>query len=363
MEPKSTEPIRAFHLITSLGGGGTENFLTQVLSRSPASMKHRVFYLGRDGVNGDRIRALGIPVERIGLWRLYRLLRNERPDVLHTCLFWAHQAGRLIGRQAGVPFILSSHQSIDIWQKPWHRLLDRCTLPLCDAVDFNSEASRRLLEDRLGSARKRPRLFKVENGLNFDLFKPSDRVEAKRLYGIPPEAAVGGTLMRLHAEKGAEKIPGFAEALLQKHPNLYLVIAGTGPMETSLKRQTQSLGDRLRWVGWQDQAVRFLSALDFFWLLSREESFPQALLEASGVGLPWIAPDVGGVRELLDAGACGFIHPSQDLETAVSNAGQVLAQRESCQAKARGAVPRLKNRYDLAIMVNAFYNIVESRGR
>src|SRR5207247_1060882 len=150
------------------GGGGTENFLYQVLSGSPKSYTHQVFYLGHDGVNGDRIRALGIPVQRTSLRGLYCSLRDNPPDVLHLCLYWANQVGRVMGRLAHVPFILSSHRTIDIWQKPWHRILDRWTLPFCHAVAVNSDAARVVLEERIKSARTSPPIFKIENGLDFD---------------------------------------------------------------------------------------------------------------------------------------------------------------------------------------------------
>jgi glycosyltransferase involved in cell wall biosynthesis len=347
------------HLITSLEGGGTENFLYQILAHSPARYKHRVFYLNRDGIVGKKIRPLGIPVERTNPLDFYRFLRQKKPQVLHTCLYWASQTGRLVGRAAKIPLILSSQRSIDVWQKPWHRIIDRWTLPLCQAVVVNSAAAQRVVEERMGSKTARPRIFKVENGIDFDLFKPRDRDQAKRLYNLPTHAVVGGTLMRLHPEKGAEKIPPLAKALLQKHKALYLLIGGRGPLEDTLKRQTAELGDRIRWVGWQDDAVQFLSALDFFWLLSREESFSQALLEASGMGLPWFAPDVGGVRELVEAGACGLLHPFQKLSVAESNVEELLAHLPSYQEKAQKAVDRLKNRHSLRTMVDAFYSIVE----
>src|SRR5689334_2713386 len=137
-----SSPRKIIHLITSLGGGGTENFLFQILSRSPSAYTHKVFFFGHDGVNGDRIRRLGVPVEKVSLpLELYRKLKVERPAVLHTCLYWGHQVGRVVGHWAKIPLILSSHQSIDVWQSPWHGWIDRWTLPWCDVVDTNSEAA------------------------------------------------------------------------------------------------------------------------------------------------------------------------------------------------------------------------------
>jgi glycosyltransferase involved in cell wall biosynthesis len=355
-----SSPRKIVHLITSLGGGGTENFLFQILSRSPLSYTHRVLFFGKDGVNGERIRRLGISVQHVDpFFGLYRSLREEKPALLHTCLYWGHQVGRVIGRLAKAPFILSSQQSIDVWQKPWHGWIDRRTLPLCDVVDVNSSAAQSVLENRLKNAAKRPRFVKVENGVDFNLFKPQDRTQARQSFQIPAQAKVGGTLMRLHPEKGAEKIPAFARDLLSADPKLILLIGGTGPLEDRLKEETKDLGDRIRWMGWQDNAVRFLSTLDFFWLLSREESFPQALLEASAMGLPWTAPNVGGVHELADAGACGVLSASNNPSDMSAAAKTLFGELPVRTGKALAAVPHLHSRYSLEAMTEAFYRIAE----
>lgn len=356
----SERPKKVIHVITSLGGGGTENYLHQLLSRSPSSWQNEVLFLGKDGVIGERIRELGVPLERIpSPWDLARVLRARKPNVLHTCLYWAHQIGRWVGRRVEGLRIVSSHQAIDIWQKPWHRLLDQWSLPLCDCVVVNSEAAGCLIGKRLNGRTPRPPVVKIENGLDFDCFAPRNRETARQAYPIPPRAVVGGTLIRLHPEKGAEKIPAFADAVLKAHPNLILLIAGTGPLEQRLKEATKGWHDRLRWLGWQDDTVQFLSSLDFFWLLSREESFPQALLEASGMALPWIAPDVGGIRELLESGAAGLLYPAGDLTAAVGRSAELLRSRDVFTESAKKALPALKTRYALDRMVKAFYDLLE----
>jgi len=351
---------KIFHLITSLGGGGTENFLVQILTASPTSFHHEVVYLKQDGVNGERIRRLGIPVARAGsIATLYRRLKTTPPDILHTCLYRSHQIGRIIGRLAGVPFIISSQQSIDLWQKPWHRWIDQRTLPLCDVVDYNSEAARTLVEKRLGTASERPRLVPIENGVDFNDFTPIDRLKARQPLALAADAVVGGTLMRLHAEKGADKIPAFARMLLNANPRLILLVAGTGPQEIALKEETREMGDRLRWVGWQEDPVPFLSALDFFWLPSREESFPQSLLEASAMGLPWLAPDVGGIRELARNGACGLLSENGSAGALATTGKTLLTELSARTEKARQAVATLRPRYGVEKMTTAFYRIFE----
>src|SRR5205085_1586108 len=109
--------------------------------------------------------------------------------------------------------------------------------------------------------------------------------------------------------KGGDLIPLFAKQVLEANPNLHLLIGGRGPLENNLKEATEnaSWSNRLHWLGWESDGRRAMAASDFCFLLSREESFPQVLLEASALGLPWIAPGVGGIPDLVAAGAVGTL--------------------------------------------------------
>ncbi len=350
------------HLITSLGGGGTENFLYQLLTKTPSSYKPLVAYMQKDGVIGDRIRALGIEVTHVpSPWQFSQYLALHKPDILHTCLYWANQMGRWVGHLKKVPVIVSSQRAIQVWEKPWHPILDRWTLPYCQGIVANSHAAKQLIEKRLAGRSAKPPIALIPNGLDFARFSaPKDRERTRNNYRIPPDAVVGGTLARLHVEKGAEKIPAFADALLKAHPRLILLVAGAGPLASQLEKQTRHWKDRIRFVGWQENSAEFLAGLDFFWLLSREESFPQALLEASGMSLPWVAPDIGDIRELLQAGAAGLLYPVNDVSAAALRCGTLIQQAAEWSDKAARARPVLEEVYAVDPMAKRFYNFVES---
>jgi glycosyltransferase involved in cell wall biosynthesis len=318
--------MKITHLITSLEGGGTENFLCQLLKHSPKSVSHHVLFLKKDGVFGERIRALGIPVQAADAGTVWRALRADRPDVLHTCLYRAHQLGRVMGRLAGVPRIVSSQRAIDAWQMPWHVYLDGFTLQFCDDVIVNSSAAERLVRRRIGS-HATPRVTRILNGVDLNRFKLQDRDTARRVLELPEgNTRIGGSLMRLHREKGADYILRFAKAALMKNPNLHLAVGGVGPLETTLHAASlkETWGHRLHWLGWVEDTPAFYAALDFFWSLSREESFPQSLLEASVMSIPWIAPEVGGVPDLIAAGAKGQLYPSGNIDQAAALVHELL---------------------------------------
>jgi glycosyltransferase involved in cell wall biosynthesis len=352
--------LKINHLITSLEGGGTENFLLQILSRSPASFRHKVYYLKRSGVISQRIRELGISVEKAsGFWGVLKSLRQDQPQILHTCLFRAHQIGRWAGAQAKVPLIISSQRSIDGWTQPWHRWVDQWTLKKCHAVLVNSNAAQQVIEKRK-SKNSLLRIVKIPNGLDLDRFVKQDRWKARQTYDIPMDAQVGGTLMRLHREKGADRIPEFAAQLLSSRTNLHLLVGGVGPLESALKKSIRGKpwASRLHFLGWEQDTVRFLSAIDFFWSLSREESFPQSLLEASGLGIPWIAPQVGGTSELLETGTAGLIYSTTHPLGAVHSSFELLRLLNEMKQKSERAAPTVRAQFALSKMITSFYDVL-----
>ena len=165
--------------------------------------------------------------------------------------------------------------------------------------------------------------------------------------------------MRLHNEKGSDFIPLFAGRLLPNVPKLHLLVGGVGPMEKAIKEALArtAFGDRVHFIGWENDTPSFLSACDFFWSLSREESFPQTLIEASAMGLPWIAPDTGGVSELLLAGAIGRIFPRLEIQKASDEAAVVVQDLTRISEEARRAAPAIQQGYSLSRMTSRIYNV------
>jgi len=115
--------IRIVYVITELNTGGAQKVLLQLLSRldrqrfSPSV----ACFCNGAGAVAQEIRTLGIRVADLGMtakwrvdafWRLYRLLRKERPVILHTHLFHANIPGRVLGRLAGVPVIISTEHTM-----------------------------------------------------------------------------------------------------------------------------------------------------------------------------------------------------------------------------------------------------------
>ena len=102
--------------------------------------------------------------------RLRSLLKELKPDVLHTYLLHANILGRIIGRLAGVPAIIGSERTIGQARR-WGRLATKLTNPLTDAVEVNSEIGSKAITRDLGVPSEKVEL--VRSGLNLEAFSTS----------------------------------------------------------------------------------------------------------------------------------------------------------------------------------------------
>ena len=186
----------------------------------------------------------------------------------------------------------------------------------------------------------------VGNGVDTAKFQPVDRQTARARYGLPDEAKVLITVGALVERKGFHRIIDCMPALLERHPHLhYLIVGGASPegdMEAELRAQVARLGlvGRAHFLGpIPPEELKWpLSAADVFVLATRNEGWANVILEAMACGLPVVATDVGGNREVVAHADLGAIVPYGDpaaLAQALDNALSRDWNREAIQAYAR----------------------------
>jgi glycosyltransferase involved in cell wall biosynthesis len=160
---------------------------------------------------------------------------------------------------------------------------------------------------------------------------------ARTALGLPAQAWIVGNVGRLHPDKDqATLIAGFAQALPDLPPGCLLVIAGEGKLERELKQQAASLGigERVRFLGQVPNARRYFRAFDVFVLSSGPESFGMVLVEAMAAGVPLIATDCGGAREVVNG--VGKLFPPQsvaDLAAALREQAALQGDVSACRQR------------------------------
>lgn len=354
--------------------GGAESQV-MLLASGMCSRGWRVTVVALSGSGGEAARSLrdsGIDFVTLemrkgvfdprGWIRLHRWLASERPDVVHAHLphaAWMARGARLclrphrlrgtLGNPASHAGSSSSSAgfSSPVFIDTLHssscgtltrRLTYRATDWLADRV---TAVSRSVANTHLQAGMvARHRLSVVPNGVDVNRFRPdlSIRSSVRRSLGLGSEfvwLAVG----RLDEVKD---YPTLLNAFSRLPEPAKLLIAGQGPMQDALATLTARLGieHRVRFLGFQSDVRPFLQAADAFVLSSRWEGLPISLLEAGASGLPSVATDVPGTREVLVHGRTGLLTPP-GATAALARTMTMLMQASVRERRSMGNLARM----------------------
>lgn len=342
--------MKIVHLITSLNVGGTEKFLS-ILVHHQSLHKHDIdiIFLKDEGIIASQLKKDGFQVRRIDdIGGLYSYLKKSKPDVLHSHLFRANIIGRMIGKLAGVPVIISSQQSIDRWKKPWHWWMEYISARWVNRIIANSHAAKNALIDK----GKIPaiKVDVVTIGINNELFAPTrDRKQVCKELNIPEDKDIVLYVGRLHREKGSHYISQVIEETIRLNKNIIFVIIGYGPLKDSVLKEIaeKKLEKYVIIRDVQLDIVNILNVSSVFFLPSLEESFSNAALEAMAVGKPVVITDVGGNNELVEDSKDGFLVPPGNPEAMAGKIAALCASKNLYEMISKNARMKAK-KFDMS---------------
>lgn len=271
------------------------------------------------------------------IWRTRELVRSWKPTAVNIHYGGSHISIKdIIGiRLAGRHAIVANVHLPAGFDTPRKARMTRLAASMCTAVVTHSRQLRDML---VGAGIPASRIRVIPNGIRPPAVVP--RPAARAALGLGDEAFVVGVMARLHEIKGIDVL---LEAM-RSVDGAVLLIAGDGPERCSLEAQAaRGLPGRARFIGLHTgDPGEVLAALDVLALPSRLEGFPVTLVEAAFCGVPSVATDVGGVRELVEHGVSGLVVPPEDspaLAAAIRElrADPALAQRLGAAARAFAA--------------------------
>ncbi|MBM3777375.1 MAG: glycosyltransferase family 4 protein [Acidimicrobiia bacterium] len=183
----------------------------------------------------------------------------------------------------------------------------------------------------------------IYHGIDTERFRPptaAERLEARRALDLDPDALVLGTSALLTPRKGVMEILETWLKVRERHPRSRLLYAGDGPQRRDLADAVRAAGvDRdVQMLGHRDDMVPVLQALDVFLLFSSVEGLGWATIEAMSTGLPVVATDVTGTREVVRDGETGFLFPYGAWDRALEPIEALIASPDL--ARAMGAAGR-----------------------
>ncbi|HVZ29740.1 MAG TPA: glycosyltransferase [Asticcacaulis sp.] len=164
-------------------------------------------------------------------------------------------------------------------------------------------------------------------------------LKSHQVKALPGTRPVIGALGRLHEVKRFDLLLKSAGMLRQRGYDFALKIAGDGPERETLKAMVAEYGlsDNVEFCGWAADPKAFLSGLDLFVLSSRSEGFGLVVIEAMAAGVPVVASDIEGPRDILKAGSLGKLFESGNAVALTNAIGEVFADWKTALGQARQA--------------------------
>ena len=359
-------PIVLAELAGSSSYGGGERYLELLFGRLDRARYRPLLICPEPGSFVGRMKERGVETHLvhlaplfnpIALWRLTRLLVREHVTILQTHGARANFYGRIAGRLAGVPVIISTiHNSLkDYKVSPLTRwlytVLLRLTLPLVHRILCVSEANRGdLIEECPAAAAK---AHTVYNGVVLSAFSSQPYHQKVRQELGVTEGPVLVMVARLTEQKGHRYLLQALSCLLETWPQLCCLFVGEGELQDALRRMAIDLGVEraCRFVGVREDIPDILTAADVFVLPSLSEGFPFVLLEALAMGCPVVASRVNGVPELIEDHKTGLLVPPRDPQALARAIRDMLDDRRAALRMGAAGRALVRERFTVNRMV------------
>jgi glycosyltransferase involved in cell wall biosynthesis len=361
--------------------GGTEKHLAQLIAGlSPQEFRATVvaFDMGQNPLL-DELRQRGIPIMHLPVareyvpnalrqaWRLSRLVRRQRFDIVQTYHQKADTFGALVVWLSGARHLISSKRDTGDLRKPLHRFLNRHLQHLFERFIMVADGVRRAVvaRDHLPA----DRVVTIYNGVDTDWFVPpaaNQRQGARERLGLQPGDAVVGVVAGFRPEKNHEVFFAGAERALARVPNLRVLALGAGSLLESFRRKLAGspLGDRTSFAGEITDVRPWLWAMDAGCLTpGSNEGFSNAVIEQMAAGLPMIVTDVGGNAEAVVNGVTGLVIAPRDPDAVAAALIELFADPTRLQAMGGAARRRVLEHFSLHRMCTAHAQLYAALAR
>lgn len=250
---------------------------------------------------GNNIRILF----RVG--EVLRYIKDNNIQLVHAHLPWAGLVGRIVFRLTKIPVLYTEHNK----QERYHFVTK-----WMNKLTFNSQrgaiaVSRDVAESIQKNIRPRIPVYEILNGVNTSFFQRNQE-EGKRWrqhLNIPEGALVVGTIAVFRFQKRLKEWLEVFAAVSAKHPTLYGIIVGDGPLKEEIIQHRNALGleERVIMPGLQTEVKKWLNTMDVFMMTSIFEGLPIALLEAMSMECAIATTDAGGIKEVIQSNETGVM--------------------------------------------------------
>lgn len=303
---------------------------------------------------------------RARLWAAPRL-RAFRADLVHVAWCWTNYGASVLwlAGHCRLPAVISVHNAFPATEiSDWHRpLLHQAFSAVRGVYAVSRSAMAQFMAIYQPYLPAGARMAVIPNCVDTDRFRPGAalRRAARLTLGLPAGALVIGVAARLSVQKRPAALLALFVLLRRRFPQLHLVMMGTGPLEAALRESVERAGltPCVVFTGFVAAIEQLLPALDLHILMSRNEGFGIATIEAMACGVPAVATDVPGSADILRDSGGGVLVPANDIAAAAAIVADLLEHPERRATMAILARSEAEQLYSSAVVgkqVRAFYD-------
>lgn len=362
-------------LITGFDYAGAENQIVQ-LCRGFRAKNYRILIVSmiKPVAYLDELKALGVEMQSLhmnkgvpdprALLKLRRIIRDFKPDIVHSHLVHANIMARVVRLIVNIPVLICTAHSINEGGT-FREWMYRITDPLCDlTTNVSQEAVNRYVQIKAAPKHK---IIYVPNGIDLDQFAGNEQDYSD----IRSELDLGAAFIWLAAgrfvpEKDYSNMVKAFSIIASHYPDSRLLIAGIGEEREAIERLSSELGleRQIRFLGIRKDIPKLMRAVDAYVLSSKWEGLPIVLLEAAASGLPIVATNVGGNGEVVHREINGYLVASEN-EKELADSMELLMAKSAGERRQMGERGKdyIESHYNIKRIIERWEQIYGQAGR
>lgn len=368
--------VKVVYIIGSLRPGGAERHLVELVKTLDKELFEPIIYcLSEKGDLAKEIEKKGILVRDFDLKNkrskilhlkelmklisiMSKRLKEDKPKIVHTYLFWANILGGISAKMAGIQYLITSRRSLGLYKngRKMMQVIENVMNIFTDVVTVNSKE---VLNDTLNREKFiKGKIKLLYNGVDSKRFKKNnDTTKLKEMLNIPTEDIVITNVSNLIHYKGHFDFIEASRIMMRQHPEVTILLVGRdGGMQGLLQEKVKEYGldDKIRFLGSRGDIVELLSITNIQVLSSHEEGFSNAILEGMACSLPLVVTDVGGNSEAVLDGINGFVVPAKSPRTLADALIKLLNNKSILESFGIESRKRIENYFTIEMMKESY---------
>lgn len=379
MATNNVRKVKVLHLIESLNMGGAQKIIYQLASTSTSS-DHSVCNLYQSGpyeqimhdegidlipLKARRRSVIFLPFFIYDLYciftRLMVVVKSQQIKILHAHLPDSSLIAIVVGKLTNTPVVLTIHNNFSLPSKRKAPVRDALRTFITNMVfkraNYIITVGNDIKESLHQTIGYETPIKTVYNGVDYQRYtsglKKTAPLQFRQSLGVSSQATIATVVGRLDKQKGHTYLIDAAHQLLDKYPELVFLLIGEGELKEKLIDQARSLkiADNFIFLGNRNDVPEILGMSDVFVLPSIYEGIPLVVLEAMAAGLPVVATDVAGTRELIESGIDGLLAKTEDSKDIARVMNNLLSDMARGKEMSLRAQTKVKESFSLQRMV------------